>query len=516
MNPFDTVAISTFGALVRDHAAARPDAAALSFADRRWTYAALDLHANRIAHALLRDGIVAGDRIAWLGRNSDVVALLALACARAGAIFVPINWRLAPLEIAHILADCGARALVLGDGYRTPAGAPPIATLDARTLVDGAWLDARMIAPDVAVDARDTVLMMYTSGTTGLPKGVMLSHRSLFGTSTLRRRTAVPWDDWSADDVTLVPVPLAHIGGFGMLARTLFFGGEAVVQEGFDPGDVLDAIAHRRISKVGLVPTAMKMVIDHPRSREVDYRRIRTMIYGAAPITLDLLREAIEVFGCRFAQSYGMSETSGTCVALPPDDHDVAGNPRMRSAGRALPGTELKIVDAAGVAVPDGTDGEIAIRCISVMNGYWNRPDATAQVLDADGWYRTGDAGCLDADGYLFIKDRLKDMIVSGAENIYPAEVENALADHPDVAQVAVIGVPDAHWGEAVKAVVVPAPGRSIDAPALIAWARTRIAAFKAPRSIDIVAALPHNASGKVQKAELRKRYWAGSERGVN
>ena len=508
MNPWDEIPVATFGKIVAGHAAARPDAIALRCGERSWTWAAFDARANRIARALLAEGIP-GDRIAYLGRNHDAIALLALAAARAGMIFVPINFRLSPREVEHILADSAARLLFVADGF-TAATVP---MRDATALVTGA---GDPTAPAVPVAPTNIALMMYTSGTTGLPKGVMLTHRSLFGTSTLRRTAAVAWDRWSTDDVTLVPVPLAHIGGFGMLARTIFFGGETIIQPAFDPGAVLDAIEHRRVSKIGLVPTAMKMVIDHPRSRAVDYSRIETMIYGAAPITADLLREAIATFGCRFAQSYGMSETSGTCVALPPEDHDVAGNERMRSAGKPLPGTELKIVGEDGATLPPGKAGEIAIRCISVMAGYWHQPAATAAVLDTDGWYRTGDAGLLDADGYLFIKDRVKDMIVSGAENIYPAEVENVLSDHPDVAGVAVIGVPDAHWGEAVKAIVVPAPGRTVDEAALIAWAKERIAHFKAPRSVDVVDALPLNATGKVQKAVLRERYWAGKERRVN
>lgn len=513
MNPYSDVAVDDFGTIIARHAARQGAASALSFADRRWSYAALDAQANRIASALRRDGLAPGDRVAWLGRNSDAVVLLTLACARAQLIVVPVNWRLAPAEVAHILADASAALVVLAEGFTLPAGVA-VPTLPADALIAGNWFPPDALAPAAPVDPSDTVLMTYTSGTTGMPKGVMLSHRSLFGTSTLRRRHAIAWDDWSAADVTLIPIPLAHIAGFGMVARTLFFGGEAVVQESFEPGRVLDAIELQRVSKIGLVPTAIRMVLDHPRAGAIDYSRIATMVYGAAPITLDLLREAMAVFGCRFAQSYGMSETSGTCVALPPDDHDPAGNARMRSAGLPLPGTELKIVDDAGAALPPDTVGEIAIRCISVMNGYWNQPEATAAVLDAEGWYRTGDAGLIDRDGYLFVKDRVKDMIVSGAENIYSAEVENVLADHPDVAQVAVIGVPDPRWGEAVKAIIVPVTGRTVDPSGLIAWCKMRIADFKAPKSIDIVDALPHNGAGKVQKAQLRRRYWAGAERG--
>lgn len=504
--------IPTFGEVVRDHARARPDAPALRFANRTWSYAELDAAANRVANSLIRDGFVPGDRIACLGRNSDAVALLALGASRAGLIFVPVNWRLAAAEVSLILADSGSRLLFTADSHDAP-GIPSMA-LDE--VLGGDWLGGDVRSPDIAVDSADTALLVYTSGTTGQPKGVMLSHRSLFATSVLRRRAAVTWDDWGPDDVTLVSVPLAHIGGFGMMTRTLFYGGETLIQPLFEPGALLDAVEYQRVSKLALVPTAMKMVIEHPRARSVDYSRIRTIVYGTSPITLDLLREAMAVFGCQFAQSYGMTETSGTCVVLPPNDHDAGGNPRMRAAGRPLPGTEIRIVGERGEDLPTGRAGEIVLRCVSMMNGYWGLPQETARVLDADGWYRTGDAGYLDADGYLFIRDRVKDMIVSGGENIYPAEVENALADHPDIAQVAVIGVPDPLWGEAVKAVVVPVAGRAIDAGQVVGWAKTRLAGFKLPKSIDLVAALPQNAAGKVQKNELRKRYWADAERGVN
>lgn len=518
MDPYSEVQVPTFSEVIAAHAARRPLAVAMRFAGRKWTYGELDAHTKLIAAALIQRGLGRNDRVAFVGQNSDALALLALGVARAGLIFVPINWRLAPREVEHILVDSSAALLASGPGYDLGAldraALPP--TVDAECVATGdGWMANQTELPLPSTAASDTVLLIYTSGTTGLPKGVMLSHRSLFGTSVLRRAAAVEWDDWSSDDVTLVSIPLAHIAGFGMLARTLFFGGEVVIQPTFTPADTLHAITALRISKLGLVPTAIKMLIDHPAAREVDYSRIRTIVYGAAPISLELLREAIDVFQCDFAQSYGMSETSGTCVALPPKDHHIDGTARMLAAGCALPGTELRILNPDGRDLPIGAIGEIAVRCISMMNGYWNKPDATAAVLDKVGWYRTGDAGLLDADGYLFIKDRVKDMIVSGAENIYSAEVENALAAHPAVADVAVIGIPDPHWGEVVKAIVVTREGQSPDAIELIAWARQRIAGYKVPRSIDFVAALPLNASGKVQKAELRRPYWADAERKI-
>jgi long-chain acyl-CoA synthetase len=257
-------------------------------------------------------------------------------------------------------------------------------------------------------------------------------------------------------------------------------------------------------------------VVRQPRAREVDFSRLKFIMYGASPIPLDLLRECMEVFGCGFCQQYGMTETCGTIVYLPPEDHDPAGTPRMRAAGLPMPGVELKIIDEAGATLPPHTVGEVATRSVANMAGYWNLPEATAATIDAEGWLRTGDAGYLDEDGYLYIHDRVKDMIITGAENVYPAEVESAIYGHPDVAEVAVIGIPDEKWGEAVKAIVALKPGATPDPAGIIAFARGRIAAFKAPKSVDFIAVLPRNASGKILRKDLREPYWAGRTRRVN
>jgi long-chain acyl-CoA synthetase len=248
----------------------------------------------------------------------------------------------------------------------------------------------------------------------------------------------------------------------------------------------------------------------------VDFSRLKYILYGASPIPLDLLRECVEVFGCGFCQQYGMTETCGTIVYLPPEDHDPAGNPRMRAAGLPMPGVELKIVDETGKPLPPHVVGEVVTRSTANIAGYWKLPDVTATVIDEEGWLRTGDAGYLDDDGYLYILDRIKDMIISGAENIYPAEVEIAIYGHPDVAEVAVIGVPDETWGEAVKAMVVPKAGTHPEPADIIAFARTRIASFKAPKSVEFIDALPRNAAGKILRRILREPFWADRERGVN
>ena len=260
----------------------------------------------------------------------------------------------------------------------------------------------------------------------------------------------------------------------------------------------------------------MQFIVRLPQARQVDFSRLKYMMYGASPIPLDLLRECMDVFKCGFVQMYGMTETTGTIVTLEPEDHTPEGSPRMRSAGKPLVGVEIAILDAEGNHLPPGKVGEIATRSQVNMVGYWNLPEATERTMTADGWLRTGDAGYLDVDGYVYVHDRVKDMIISGAENIYPAEVENAIFGHPAVAEVAVIGVPDDVWGESVKAVVALKDGQEATAEEIIAFARTRIAGFKSPRSVDFVPALPRNPSGKILKRELREPYWAGKDRRVN
>jgi len=292
-------------------------------------------------------------------------------------------------------------------------------------------------------------------------------------------------------------------------------GATNIVVSEFDPGKTLELIETRGISKVFLVPSAIRMVVQHPKAQTTDFGNIKYMMYGASPIPLDLLRQAVDVFKCGFVQLYGMTETTGAATYLPPQDHDVSGNERMRSAGKPYPGVELKVIDETGKPVKARTVGEICIKSPANMLGYWNLPDATKKTL-IDGYVHTGDAGYLDEHGYVYVHDRVKDMIVSGGENIYPAEVENALFGHPAVADVAVIGVPDDRWGEAVKAVVVVKAGQKVAADDLIGFARTRIAGYKLPKTIDFIPELPRNPSGKVLKRELRKPYWEGRDRQVN
>jgi acyl-CoA synthetase (AMP-forming)/AMP-acid ligase II len=525
--PIDFDAMPTLAEVARYQARERPDATALVFEGRETTYAAFDRRSNQVARALVAEGLMKGDRIAYLGKNSDHYFELLFGAAKAGVVMAPIGWRLAPPEVAYIVADAQAKLLFVGPEVEDLAAqiAPDLAGVKLIAMEPGSrgwptygdWRDAQPDTdPELPVAPDDVAVQLYTSGTTGRPKGAMLSHRNILGGRRKAAEANMPWNQWGPDDVSLVAMPVGHIGGTGWGIVGLFNGAKGIVAREFDPFKVLDYIEGDGISKMFMVPAALQIVVRQPRARQVDYSRLKYILYGASPIPLDLLRECMEVFGCGFCQQYGMTETCGTIVYLPPEDHDPAGNPRMRAAGLPMPGVEIKVIDEAGESLPANSVGEVAIRSVSNMAGYWRLPEATASTLDADGWLRSGDAGYLDEDGYLFIHDRVKDMIISGAENIYPAEVESAVYGHPDVAEVAVIGVPDDKWGEAVKAVVALKPGAQPNADDIIAFARTRIAAFKAPKSVDFIDALPRNASGKILRRELREPYWAGRARRVN
>jgi acyl-CoA synthetase (AMP-forming)/AMP-acid ligase II len=498
----------------------RAECAALSEEDRRWTYGDLEERTARVASALVTAGLKKGDRIAWIGKNSDLYFTLFYGAARLGVVMTPIGWRLAPPEWAFIVNDTKAKIVFTGPGFES-AGAAISDTFEHSPQIVSAQ-EARALIDSTARAAfdpsgpHDAVLQLYTSGTTGTPKGVPLSNKNLFALRKSTNAAGLAYTAWDDDEVVLVAMPCAHICGTGLGIMALAAGLPGHVLAEFTPDGFFDAVEQHGVTRLFIVPAALGILLNHPRCASVDYARLRYILYGAAPIPLELLRQCIEMFKCEFIQAYGMTETTGTICMLPPEDHDPDGNERMRSAGKPLPGVELKIVDAEGNAIPARQVGEVITRSTNNMIGYWNLPEATAKAMNSDGWVHTGDAGYLDEDGYLYIHDRLKDMIITGGENVYPAEVESAIYGHPDVLEVAVIGVPDDKWGEAVKAVCAPKPGRTIDADSVIGWARERIAGFKVPKSIDIIDALPRNPSGKILRKDLRAPYWDGRERQVN
>ncbi|MFM9978702.1 MAG: fatty acid--CoA ligase [Sphingomonadaceae bacterium] len=518
--------IQTLGDIARVHAKCRPDAVALKFEGRTTTYNMLNATTNRVAHALQADGVSKGGRIGYLAKNSDYFFEILLGGAKAGAVTLPIGWRLAAAEIAYLLENGEVKILFVGAEFGDLArqaiaiSGRPLRVIELEDISpDGyaAWRDRQSDDdPDIAISPSETALQLYTSGTTGKSKGVMLTNNNLLDMWIRTGQSGIDCYSWTKDDVCLVAMPLAHIGGTGWGVVGLLSGASLVILREFDPAAALAMIEPERITKLFMVPAALNFMIHSPGAREIDYSRMKMIFYGASPIPIDLLRQCMDVFGCGFCQQYGMTEACGTIVYLPPEDHDPNGNRRMKSAGRPMPGVEIKIIDTQGNDLPAEVVGEIATRSTSNMAGYWKNGAATLQTLDADGWLRTGDAGYLDADGYLYIHDRVKDMIISGAENIYPAEVESAIFGHPTVADVAVIGVPDDRWGEAVKAVVVLKPGAEASEEEIISFARERIAGFKAPKSVDFVDVLPRNASGKVLKRSLKEPYWAGKDRNVN
>ena len=514
--------IQSLADIARVQGRVRPDKVAFRFEGRETTFAAFDRHTNQVANGLAAMGVKDGERICYLGKNSDHYFELLIGASKIGAVMTPINWRLAGPEIAYIAADSGAQVLFHGAGFADAARSVAAETPALTRLIEmesqyETWRDSQSDVDTGHQPApEDAAMQLYTSGTTGRPKGAVLPTRGFFGLRGASEDSQAEWSKWSDTDVSLVAMPCFHIGGSGWGISGLYYGATGVVMAEFDPTRVLDYFVAHGVTKLFMVPAAMQIVLRQPNVREVDYSQLKYILYGASPIPLDLLREAVEVFGCGFVQMYGMTETTGTIVALPPEDHTLEGNPRMRSAGKALPGVEVAILGPDGERLPPGEVGEIASRSVANMSGYWNLPDATRATLGEDGWLRTGDAGYMDADGYVYIHDRVKDMIISGGENIYPAEVESAIYGHPAVADVAVIGVPDETWGEAVKAMVVLKEGADADSAQIISHARTRIAGYKCPKSVEFIPALPRNPSGKILRRELRAPYWAGRDRGVN
>ena len=511
------------GDIVRRHAAERPDAAAIVQVGRITTYRALDRAASRVANGLIAEGITPQTRIAHLDKSSDIFFELLFGAAKAGAVMVSVNWRLAPPEVLHILNDAEAEILFVGEEYfpviekiRDELGT--VRKIIAFGAHHGAWesfADWRDSQhdrdPNLPMRPSDTAIQFYTSGTTGLPKGAELTNANFAWMLPLWTRTwllgpGVP---------NLVCLPMFHIGGAGWGMAGLFSGATNHVVREFVAAEILTLIERERLQVLLLVPAMILFLVQAPQIRETDLSSVRLIVYGAAPIPADLLKQAMATFSCGFQQVYGLTETTGAITLLPPEDHDPADPRKLLSCGYAQTGVELRIVGDEGADLPLGTVGEIAVRSPQIMGGYWKLPDATKRAIQGD-WFFTGDAGYLDDGGYLYIYDRVKDMIVSGGENIYPAEVESALFGHPAVADVAVIGVPDERWGEAVKAVVVKKPGIELSAGELINWARERIAGYKLPKSVDFVDALPRNPTGKILKRELRKPYWGDKQRQVN
>jgi long-chain acyl-CoA synthetase len=494
--------------VIRERAASRGDHVAVRHGGRALTYAQLDDRSNRLAGALLELGASGGTRVAYLGRSGPEVLELLFAASKIGGVLVPLNWRLSLPELVTVLDDSGAPLLIAAPPYLEVAG-ELAGRCALRVVALGDDYEHLLRAhepadPGARGASGDVIVQMYTSGTTGVPKGVLTTHRNLAAAA----ETSAYWQ-FDADSVSLTPLPMFHIGGIGWAFLGLWNGATTVLASEFVPADILDTLEQLRVTNAVLVPTMLQLLTDVPGAAERDYGALRSIAYGASPITTPVLKAALRTFRCSFFGVYGLTESTGGIVHLEPQDHAPDG-PRahlLRSAGKPLPWVDVRVVDpdTGREALPHEV-GEVWVRAPNVMAGYFNRPEETAAAL-ADGWLRTGDGGYLDDEGYLFLTDRIKDMIVSGGENVYPIEVEEALAQHPAVADVAVIGVPDERWGETVLALVIPRAGAEPVADELVAFARERLAGYKLPRAVEFVDQLPRTPSGKVLKRELRDRY---------
>lgn len=496
------------GFVMTRRAALSPERTAMIFRDQSWTYAELNRLTNRVAHGLHALGLNPGDRVGFLGLNHPRFFFTLFGAAKLGAIMVPLNFRLTGPELIFIIRDSGLHTLVYEESFASIIDEIrdelPVRELICSTDREGSRSfddlvhDQRDADLDFPVSFDDVAWIMYTSGTTGRPKGAMLTHGNILW-NNINASLAF---DAPADDKTLVVAPLFHIGGLNVTPMALLMkGGCVVVEQLFEPGLVLELIEKHRINTMFGVPAMFLFMAQHPDFATRDLSSVRLFVVGGAPVPEALIKTYGER-GIPFAQGYGLTETAPFACFLP-SEHAMD---KLGSAGIAPFFSDVKVIDESGHEVPDGERGEIVVRGPNVMKGYWNRPDATAEIL-VDGWFHTGDIGIRDKDGYFFIVDRKKDMIISGGENVYPAEVEDTLYQHPSIKEVAVIGVEHPRWGETVRAVVVVKDGETLTEQAVIEFTQNKLARYKQPKSVVFTDLLPRNPAGKVIKFELREKH---------
>ena len=522
--------ITTVSDIIRVHGIERAEHTALVQGDRRVTWSALYGRARQMANLLAAHGVGPQDRVAFLDKNGIEHFEVFYGAALLNAVCVDVNWRLAAPEVEYIVNDAEAKVFVVGREFVSILSsiAPDLTSVTKILVIDGDgtfddYETELAVQPDldpgVTSAAGDVAFQLYSSGTTGRPKGVMLTNTNFFGLLPLAKEI---WE-LTPESVNLVAMPLFHIGGGGWAVAGQYEGATSIILRELDPAGLIRLIGEERITHGFVVPAVLQFVLMVPGAAEADYSSLQVLVYGASPISEEVLATSVRVFKCKFWQAYGLTETTGAVVNLPPHDHDPDGanKHRLRSCGLPGPGVEIRIVDTDSEGDDPrncevGEVGEIWIRSQQVMLGYWKMPEETEKAITADGWFKSGDVGYLDADGYVYIHDRVKDMIVSGGENVYPAEVENVLMGHPAIADVAVIGVPHEKWGETAKAVVVKKAGAEVTEQEIIDYARERLARFKCPTSVDWEEALPRNPSGKILKKDLRAPYWEGRSRNVN
>lgn len=512
--------IKTLGDIPRHYARVKPNDTALIDGLGQSSWQHLDQLSNQIASSLLASGVKPGAHVGFFGKNSSRYFELLFGVVKAGSAICPLNWRLAAAELAPVIEDAQCPLIFVDREFVDAlAAVQKICPQNFRTIVFDStsaspgefqqWVatgDGR--DPQTRVHGEDSALLIYTSGTTGKAKGVQLTHRGLNFMRLCEHLE--PAYEWREGDVMLTVMPVFHLVGTGLSVQALYNGAAVSVLPALEPANMLKFIARDRPTICALVPTAIQMVLDHPDSKTADFSSLRLVMYAGSAISSTLLKRALTEMKCKFMQFYGATESSGAITLLRPEQHDVNDEARLRSCGTPLPLIEVKIVDPDGNEVPEGSNGEFWVRMPNMFGGYWNQPEATAAVM-RDGWYRTGDAGFRDKEGLLYIVDRVKDMIITGGENVYSAEVEQALAQHPGVKQCAVIGLPDAKWGERVTAVIVAAPGTVLTQEEIIAHCRGLIAGYKVPKEVRFVEALPMTATGKILKRAVRDQMTQGA-----
>ncbi|HEU0198865.1 MAG TPA: long-chain-fatty-acid--CoA ligase [Burkholderiaceae bacterium] len=509
--------------IVRYRARVMPEKPALIDGSRRLTFSQLDVNTNVVAHAVAREGAQPGAVVAFVGKNSIPFFEILFGASKAGCTVLPLNWRLAPAELVPIVNDA-LPALLFVDKEFEPLINKILETTEQRCKVvvfDSTAADSGLAAwcadvprsdPGLPADPHAIALLMYTSGTTGRSKGVQMTHQGL---SYMRLCESLePTMQWRDDDVLLMVMPNFHLLGTSLPIQSLYNGSTVAIMTIFEPGKLLDLIQRDKPTILVLAPTVIQMILDHPAAKGTDFSSVRLTMYAGSPINAQLLKRALVEMKCEFMQFYGATESLGAITILRPSQHDLVNEQKLKACGTPLPLIEIRVTDAQGREVPDGEIGEFHLRSPAMFVGYRNQPEATAAVLK-DGWYHTGDAGFRDKDGLLYIVDRVKDMIVSGGENIYSSEVEQALAKHPAVAMTAVVGAPDARWGEKVVAVVVLRQGAKATAEELSQHCRELIAGYKVPKEIAFAEALPISPAGKILKRVLRDELWKDHGRAV-
>jgi acyl-CoA synthetase (AMP-forming)/AMP-acid ligase II len=504
-----------------------PDKTAIVFEDKRYTFSQLNERVNRLANGLLKLGIKKGDRVAFLQVNCNQCVETYFAVAKAGAIYLPLNFRAKEKELAYMLNTAEASTMIAGERYVSMIQAiqPDIKSLKHLISIETKHPDMHFYEDIIKtssaeelvtpIDDKDTTMLMYTAGTTGFPKGVMLSHTSF---STYMLENVSPADPES-DESNILTVPLYHVAGIQAMMAAIYGGRTLVMERQFEPEEWMTLVEREKANRAMMVPTMLKQLLDHPNFKKHDLSSLRVITYGAAPMPLPVIRKALEEFpGVSFINAFGQTETASTITSLGPEDHHITGTPeekekklkRLASIGKPMHDVQMKVVNDDGKKLGVGEVGEILARGPRVMSGYWKDEEKTKKTIDKDGWVHTGDVGYVDEDGYYFLSGRSSDIIIRAGENISPEELENAIREFPKVEDVAVIGVPDETWGEEPRAVVILKKGipksKAVE-DELMEYCRQNLASYKRPRTVVFVDELPRNPMGKLIKREIREKY---------